>query len=104
MNITTIACVVSASIAFACGTLYCPQIEPKHRDAIAMERIEASKRDGTITNLCALLVKTGEHCNALGHRWEPGCGNLGCTVIHYDEQRHCSVCKLTQCKSRTDWK
>lgn len=50
----------------------------------------------TYTNNTAEIVKaagrSGDICKVYGHRWEPGCGVDGCSVIHTRVMRYCVVC------------
>lgn len=106
MNILTVLAVSVITAATTVLMIDGPKT-PQQRDAIAMERIEASKKDGTITNLCVLIVQTGEYCRCRGHRWEAGpCAGA---IVQYGRMwpnltRHCAICGLTQEQIPGDWK
>lgn len=49
----------------------------------------------TITNVCEII----------GHEWEPGCGKMGCAVLHGDApMRHCKHCGAMQTRELGPWK
>jgi hypothetical protein len=50
-----------------------------------------------------LLFTSGEICRVRGHQWAPGCGMVGCLVMHYGETRHCTICGTYQSRSMPSW-
>jgi len=61
-----------------------------------MERID----DDTIRE----LVKKGEVCRVIGHKWQSGCSvGPGCCVIHNAPMRHCVVCGKEETQQVGPW-
>ena len=55
-------------------------------------------------NIIRELVKSGEVCRVIGHRWEPGCSvGPGCTVLHTNPMRHCVICGKEQYQEVGPW-
>lgn len=59
---------------------------------------------GLMTNAANRLIKEGHICASLGHKWEPGCGMVGCLVMHQNSQRHCSVCGKVESQEVRPWR
>ena len=50
------------------------------------------------------LVNNGSVCRVIGHRWEMGCGVIGCLVYHPNPIRHCVICGKTETQEIVPWK
>lgn len=82
------------------------QNSPPDSLAYAEWQIKTMQENGSLTNIVNLLISKGLVCEVRGHKWEPGCGIMGCVVYHTGAMRHCSVCGKTQTQAITigDWK
>ena len=94
-----------AAFCLACGvflslTLLLRNLPPTAPEVV----IKRCREAGTLTNLVNELVEKGTFCEVRGHRWEPGCGMMGCLVIHLNQTRHCAVCGLVQTQEVGPWK
>ncbi len=67
------------------------------------DAVQCMIKTGTLTNTVQRLVKEGHVCAVIGHRWQDGCGVLGCLVLHSNNQRHCVICGKTQGQKVGDW-
>lgn len=66
--------------------------------------IKMLKRDGKLSEHIKKLIKDGEVCEVLGHKWEYGCSKgPGCLVYHSEQIRHCSLC-LKEERQISVWK
>jgi len=66
--------------------------------------IKMLKRDGKLSEHIKKLIKDGEVCEVLGHKWEYGCSKgPGCLVYHSEQIRHCSLC-LKEERQSVIWK
>lgn len=66
--------------------------------------IRMLKKNGKLSEHIKELVKSGEVCQVIGHKWEYGCSmGAGCLVYHSEQMRHCSLC-LKEERQVSVWK
>jgi len=66
--------------------------------------IKKLKREGKLSEHIQKLIKSGEVCQVIGHKWEYGCSmGAGCLVFHSEQMRHCSLC-LKEERQVSVWK
>lgn len=66
--------------------------------------IKMLKRNGKLSDHIQKLIKSGEVCQVIGHKWEYGCSmGAGCLVFHSEQLRHCSLC-LKEERQVSVWK
>jgi hypothetical protein len=94
-----------ANIAYAIMDSTCVTNAVGLRSVLSVDEVVMELREqGDMTNLVKKLVASGDVCAVIGHRWEPGCGNLACAVYHADPIRHCALCGKTQTQQPGEWK
>lgn len=57
-----------------------------------------------ITNAVKDLIASGDVCAVIGHKWQSGCGMVGCLVIHTGNMRYCLICGKVETQEIGDWK
>jgi hypothetical protein len=66
--------------------------------------IKDIRREGSMPDLVEKLVKAGDVCEVIGHKWEDGCGMEGCFNFHTVPERYCVICGKIQTKEVSEWK
>jgi hypothetical protein len=66
--------------------------------------IKDIRREGSMPDLVKKLVKAGDVCEVIGHKWKDGCGTEGCLNFHTVPERHCVICGKIQTKEVSEWK
>jgi hypothetical protein len=66
--------------------------------------IKDIRKEGSMPDLVKKLVKAGDVCEVIGHKWKDGCGAEGCLVFHTAPVRHCVICGKIQTKEVSEWK
>jgi hypothetical protein len=60
------------------------------------------RRAGQLTNVVTLMMG-GIICEVRGHKWEGGCGMIGCLAIHSGPMRHCVICGKVEAQELGPW-
>lgn len=92
--------IVISAAAVACSAL----LAAVNMEELAKSHIKSMRDDGSITNVVNTLITDGTVCQVRGHKWEFGCGMVGCLVNHGGPMRHCSVCGTTQTQEIGPWR
>ena len=66
--------------------------------------IKDIRKEGSMPDLVKKLVKAGDVCDVIGHKWKDGCGTEGCLNFHTVPERHCVICGKIQTKEVPEWK
>ena len=66
--------------------------------------IKDIRKEGSMPELVKKLVKAGDVCEVIGHKWKDGCGMEGCLNFHTVPERYCVICGKIQTKEASEWK
>ena len=62
------------------------------------------RKEGSMPELVKKLVKAGDVCEVIGHKWKDGCATEGCLNFHTVPERYCVICGKIQTKEASEWK